>query len=191
MPGVSEAELAEVAQLASLADETPEGRSIVVLAKQYGIREHDMAQLHAEFVPFTAQTRMSGVDLDGQPAAQGRRRRGDQDSSSEEGGRPAGRAAAGARPDRPRGRHAAGGRARQPGAGRDLPQGHDQGGHAPALRPAARDGHPHDHDHRRQPPDRRQDRRGGRRRRLPRRGDAGGEARADQGAAGRRAGWSR
>jgi potassium-transporting ATPase ATP-binding subunit len=65
MPGVSEAELAEVSQLASLADETPEGRSIVVLAKQYGIREHDMAELHAEFVPFTAQTRMSGVDLDG------------------------------------------------------------------------------------------------------------------------------
>jgi K+-transporting ATPase ATPase B chain len=65
MPGVSEAELAEVAQLASLADETPEGRSIVVLAKQYGIREHDMAQLHAQFVPFSAQTRMSGVDVDG------------------------------------------------------------------------------------------------------------------------------
>jgi potassium-transporting ATPase ATP-binding subunit len=71
MPGVSEAELAEVAQLASLADETPEGRSIVVLAKQYGIREHDMAQLHAEFVPFTAQTRMSGVDLDGQRLRKG------------------------------------------------------------------------------------------------------------------------
>ena len=65
MPGVTEAELAEVAQLSSLADETPEGRSIVVLAKQYGIREHDMASLHANFVPFTAQTRMSGVDLNG------------------------------------------------------------------------------------------------------------------------------
>ena len=65
MPGVTEAELAEVAQMASLADEMPEGRSIVVLAKQYGIREHDMADLHAEFVPFTAQTRMSGVDMDG------------------------------------------------------------------------------------------------------------------------------
>ena len=65
MPGVSEAELAEVAQLSSLADETPEGRSIVVLAKQFGIREHDLSTLHAEFVPFTAQTRMSGVDLDG------------------------------------------------------------------------------------------------------------------------------
>ncbi len=71
MPGVSEAELAEVAQLASLADETPEGRSIVVLAKQYGIREHDMTDLHAEFVPFTAQTRMSGVDLDGRQLRKG------------------------------------------------------------------------------------------------------------------------
>ena len=71
MPGVSEAELAEVAQLSSLADETPEGRSIVVLAKQYGIREHDMAKLHAEFVPFTAQTRMSGVNLDGRQLRKG------------------------------------------------------------------------------------------------------------------------
>jgi potassium-transporting ATPase ATP-binding subunit len=65
MPGVPEAELAEAAQFASLADETPEGRSIVVLAKQYGIREHELATLDARFVPFTAQTRMSGVDLDG------------------------------------------------------------------------------------------------------------------------------
>jgi len=71
MPGVSEGELAEVAQLSSLADETPEGRSIVVLAKQYGIREHDMADLHATFVPFTAQTRMSGVDLDGRQLRKG------------------------------------------------------------------------------------------------------------------------
>jgi K+-transporting ATPase ATPase B chain len=71
MPGVNEAELAEVAQLSSLADETPEGRSIVVLAKQYGIREHDMADLHAKFVPFTAQTRMSGVNLDGRQLRKG------------------------------------------------------------------------------------------------------------------------
>jgi potassium-transporting ATPase ATP-binding subunit len=71
MPGVAESELAEVAQLASLADETPEGRSIVVLAKQYGIREHDMSQLHAHFVPFTAQTRMSGVDIDGRQLRKG------------------------------------------------------------------------------------------------------------------------
>ncbi len=65
MPGVSEGELAEAAQLSSLADETPEGRSIVVLAKQYGIREHAMAPAGAAFVEFTAQTRMSGIDFDG------------------------------------------------------------------------------------------------------------------------------
>jgi K+-transporting ATPase ATPase B chain len=65
MPGVTERDLAEAAQLSSLADETPEGRSIVVLAKQYGLREHDMAPTHAQFVPFTAQTRMSGVDMNG------------------------------------------------------------------------------------------------------------------------------
>ena len=53
-------------QLASLADETPEGRSVVVLAKEkYGLRERDMASLGATFVPFTAQTRMSGIDGDG------------------------------------------------------------------------------------------------------------------------------
>ncbi|MFH1342201.1 MAG: potassium-transporting ATPase subunit KdpB [Pseudomonadota bacterium] len=61
--GVTEQELADAAQLASLADETPEGRSIVVLAKEkYGIRSRDMAELGATFIPFTAQTRMSGVD---------------------------------------------------------------------------------------------------------------------------------
>jgi K+-transporting ATPase ATPase B chain len=61
--GVTEQELADAAQLASLADETPEGRSIVVLAKEkYNIRGRDMAELGATFVPFTAQTRMSGVD---------------------------------------------------------------------------------------------------------------------------------
>lgn len=59
-------ELADAAQLASLADETPEGRSIVVLAKEkYGLRGREMEGLHATFVPFTAQTRMSGVDYDG------------------------------------------------------------------------------------------------------------------------------
>jgi potassium-transporting ATPase ATP-binding subunit len=64
MPGVAEPELAEAAQLASLADETPEGRSIVVLAKQYGLRERHFDP-DSRFVPFSAQTRMSGVDLDG------------------------------------------------------------------------------------------------------------------------------
>jgi K+-transporting ATPase ATPase B chain len=65
MPGVTEAELAEAAQMASLADETPEGRSIVVLAKGFGVREHDFAGHEPRFVPFTAETRMSGIDFDG------------------------------------------------------------------------------------------------------------------------------
>ena len=65
-PASTSSDLADAAQLASLADETPEGRSVVVLAKEkYGLRERDMASLGATFVPFTAQTRMSGVDGDG------------------------------------------------------------------------------------------------------------------------------
>jgi len=65
-PGVTPEQLADAAQLASLADETPEGRSIVVLAKQYGLRGRSIADLpHAEFVPFTAQTRMSGINENG------------------------------------------------------------------------------------------------------------------------------
>jgi K+-transporting ATPase ATPase B chain len=65
-PGVTEQELADAAQLASLADETPEGRSIVVLAKNFGIRAREIRDLPgAQFVPFTAQTRMSGVDISG------------------------------------------------------------------------------------------------------------------------------
>src|SRR5690349_19148442 len=70
--GVTEQELADAAQLASLADETPEGRSIVVLAKEkYGIRGRDMASLHAHFAPFTAESRMSGVDVDGSSIRKG------------------------------------------------------------------------------------------------------------------------
>ena len=72
MPGVSETELADAAQLASLADETPEGRSIVVLAKErYGLRGRELAAHQAVFVPFTAQTRMSGVDFDGRVIRKG------------------------------------------------------------------------------------------------------------------------
>jgi K+-transporting ATPase ATPase B chain len=64
-PGVTEAELASAAQLASFADETPEGRSIVVLAKEkYGLRGRELAPYNPTFIPFTAQTRMSGVDMD-------------------------------------------------------------------------------------------------------------------------------
>jgi K+-transporting ATPase ATPase B chain len=71
-PGVSEQQLADVAQLASLADETPEGRSIVVLAKQkFNIREREMASLQAVFVPFSANTRMSGADLAGREVRKG------------------------------------------------------------------------------------------------------------------------
>jgi potassium-transporting ATPase ATP-binding subunit len=71
-PGVTERDLADAAQLASLADETPEGRSIVVLAKEkYAIRERDVAKLGATFVAFTAQTRMSGVDLNGRQVRKG------------------------------------------------------------------------------------------------------------------------
>jgi potassium-transporting ATPase ATP-binding subunit len=64
--GITEQELADAAQLASLADETPEGRSIVVLAKEkYGIRGRDLAELNANFIPFSANTRMSGVEVGG------------------------------------------------------------------------------------------------------------------------------
>ncbi len=66
LSGVNERELADAAQLASISDETPEGRSIVVLAKEkYGIRGRDMAPLNARFIPFSAQTRISGVDCEG------------------------------------------------------------------------------------------------------------------------------
>jgi K+-transporting ATPase ATPase B chain len=71
-PGLTEEVLADAAQLSSLADETPEGRSIVVLAKQrFNIRQRDMASLKAEFLAFTAQTRMSGVDLPGREIRKG------------------------------------------------------------------------------------------------------------------------
>src|SRR5579871_4996831 len=64
--------LADAAQLASLADETPEGRSIVVLAKrEYNLRGRDLAEKDAQFIPFSAQTRMSGVDLNGRHIRKG------------------------------------------------------------------------------------------------------------------------
>ncbi|MBL9080331.1 MAG: potassium-transporting ATPase subunit KdpB [Planctomycetales bacterium] len=70
--GVSVEQLADAAQLSSLADETPEGRSIVVLAKEkYGLRGRELRSVHAEFIPFAAQTRMSGVDLDGRQIRKG------------------------------------------------------------------------------------------------------------------------
>ncbi len=189
VPGVDERELAEVAQLASLADETPEGRSIVVLAKErFDVRERELGE-HS-FIPFTAQTRMSGIDMNGTEI-----RKGAADAVKafieEHGGR------APAELDRivqsvaRAGRHTARRRPGQLGARRRLPQGHRQGRDERALRRAPQDGHPHGDDHRRQPRHRRRDRPGGRRRRLPRRGHAGGQDGPDQGGAGARAGWSR
>ena len=70
-PGVSEQDLADAAQLSSLADETPEGRSIVVLAKQYGIRARELAAHQAQLIPFSAQTRMSGITLGGRDIRKG------------------------------------------------------------------------------------------------------------------------
>src|SRR5712692_3663050 len=71
-PGITEQQLADAAQLSSLADETPEGRSIVILAKEkYGIRGRELSSHEAHFVPFTAQTRMSGVNLDGREIRKG------------------------------------------------------------------------------------------------------------------------
>ena len=71
-PGISSERLADAAQLSSLPDETPEGRSIVVLAKErYGLRGRELSQLNAHFVPFSATTRMSGIDLDGRSIRKG------------------------------------------------------------------------------------------------------------------------
>ena len=154
-PGVDDAQLAEAAQLSSLADETPEGRIIVVLAKeQYGIRGRELHDLGGHFIPFTAQTRMSGVDLDGRADAQGRRRR-DRALRHANGG------------------ESAGGRAPSvdtiAGAGgTPLVVAEDEqvlgviylkdivkGGMRERFDAPARDGHPHHHDHRRQSADRR------------------------------------
>jgi K+-transporting ATPase ATPase B chain len=72
LPGIKETQLADAAQLSSLSDETPEGRSIVVLAKtKYGLRGREVGEHEARFIPFSAQTRMSGVDLNGRSVRKG------------------------------------------------------------------------------------------------------------------------
>ena len=150
--GTTEAELADAAQLSSLADETPEGRSIVVLAKEkYGLRERHQGELAgAEWIAFTAQTRMSGVDVDGAQDPQGRGRFGhrlgpgagrqvseDADTLanriSEAGGTPLLVAVEDSRGRTHPGRHP--------------PQGRRQGGHAGAVRRTAPHGHQDRHDH--------------------------------------------
>ncbi len=205
-PGVSERELADAAQLASLADETPEGRSIVVLAKEkYGIRGRDMAPLHAHFRPVHGADAASAASIStassirkgavdavlayveaGMPRPTAARRL----PSSRRVGLRRARADGHRRADRQGRRHAAGRRQGWPAARRHPPEGHRQGRHPRALRRAAPDGHPHGDDHRRQPADRGGHRRRSRRRRFPRPGDARGQAQADprragQGQAGR------
>ncbi len=161
--GVTERELADAAQLASLADETPEGRSIVVLAKEkYGIRGRDIGELNANFMPFTAQSRMSGVDVGDSSV-----RKGAVDAVLDYLSSPATGAKGGARPiavstesvreinadsrgHRQVRRHAARRRQGRQAARRHSSQGHRQRRHPRALRRAAPHGHPHRHDHRRQ-----------------------------------------
>ena len=173
--GVTEGEMADAAQLASLADETPEGRSIVVLAKEkYRIRGRELTDRSAAFVAFSAETRMSGVDLNGRRDPEGRCRR-DCPVRRRQRGPGAGRAAGGRGPHRAVGRDAAGGRGRAASAWGRAPEGHREGRHAAAFRGAAVDGHPDHHDHGGQPADRGVDRERGRCGRLPRRGDARGQ----------------
>jgi len=71
LPGIGAHDLADAAQLSSLSDETPEGRSIVILAKSFGFRGRHISESEAEFIPFTAQTRMSGIDVDGKQIRKG------------------------------------------------------------------------------------------------------------------------
>ena len=169
LPGVSEERLAAAAQLASLADETPEGRSIVVLAKErFDIRERDVRD--ATLIPFTAQTRMSGIDIDGTSV-----RKGAADSVKrwvvEQGGvvpdgldqLVEGVATGGGTP------LAVTEGTRDPRC--RPPEGHREGGHPPAFRPAPGHGDPHGDDHRRQPADGSGHRVRGGRGRLPRGGD--------------------
>ena len=194
--GVTEQELADAAQLASLADETPEGRSIVVLAKEkYGIRGRDMAELGATFIPFTAQTRMSGVDAGASSVRKGAvdailNYVGGGDAQSWRRAIPSARCSRRWLRRRPRNpgdrrrnrqgrRHAARGRQGRPPARRRPAQGHRQGRHPRALCRTAPHGHPHRDDHRRQPDDGGRDRRRSRRRRFPGAGDARGQAEAD------------
>ncbi len=158
-PGVTEQELADAAQLASLADETPEGRSIVVLAKQrFNLRERDLGALGASFVPFSAHTRMSGVDIGERQIRKGAPNTIVKYVEALGKALPAaGRRSRAAR-RAPR-QYAAGRRRRRPCARRHRAQGHRQGRHQGAIRGSAAHGHQDDHDHRRQSPHRGGDRR--------------------------------
>ncbi len=184
LDGVSPDELADAAQLSSLSDETPEGRSIVVFAKRnFGLRARTPGELaQAQWVAFSASTRMSGVDLEGTCCARGRPTRSrngyahkvvrcpTSSAMSSTASRPAAAPPGGRREPRRQGR----------GAGRHPSQRRCQARHAGAFRRDAPDGHPHGDDHRRQPVDRQGNCRRGRCRRLPRRGHTRRQARPDQ-----------
>ena len=179
LAGVTEQELADAAQLASLSDETPEGRSIVVLAKEkYNIRGREMAPMGARFIAFSAQTRLSGIDFDGSRHPQGRsrcgagirppprwqrprrwRRRGRHRDQADRVGRGGARTDCKVRRDRQVRRHTARCLQGWSSARRDPSEGHREGRHFGALLRTASHGHPHGHDHRRQSADRRGDRR--------------------------------
>ncbi len=146
-PGVTAQELADAAQIASLADETPEGRSIVVLAKrQFNLRERDIKALQATFVPFSAQTRMSGVNLGTRQIRKGRIGRHPEIHVRAWASVPA--CGHGNRRERgAQGQHAAGRIGRHARARRRRTQGHRQGRHQGALCGPAAHGHQDDHDH--------------------------------------------
>ena len=162
-PGVTDKELADAAQLSSLADETPEGRSIVVLAKEkYGLRGRELGSHDAVFVPFSANTRMSGVDLNGFQI-----RKGAAESIanfvSQNGSKYPDEVRADGRRHRPlwwnapccRGKNAR--RTR-----RDRTERHREGRHSRPLQSVASNGNSHRHDHRRQSTHRRRHRAGSR-----------------------------
>ena len=164
VPGVTERDLADAAQLASLSDETPEGRSIVVLAKEkYGIRGRDMAPLHAQVHPLLGADAASAASMS--TARRSARARSMRCSPTSRRGpatcrrRPSARSNVDRRADRQGRRHAARRGEGRPAARRHPSQGHRQGRHPRALRDPAQDGHPHRDDHRRQSADRRGDRR--------------------------------
>ena len=189
-PGVTEQELADAAQLASLADETPEGRSVVVLAKQrFNLRERDLGALDATFVPFSAHTRMSGVNV-GERAI----RKGAPDSISKY-------VASLGKPFPPpvdeavqrvarKGEYTARGGRRRPGTRGHRVEGYRERRNQRAVRGPPQYGNQDHHDHRRQSPHGSRHRGRGRSGRLPRRGDSGSEAQAhsatpDRGSTGR------
>ena len=152
----------------------------MVLAKEkYQLREREIEKLGATFVPFTAQTRMSGVDLTAARSARAPPTPSRRTSSGSAGAFPE-EVRAGRGRHRQGGRHPAGGLATgRQGAWRHPAEGHRQGRHPGALRPAPPHGHQDHHDHRRQPAHRGRDQRGGGGGRLPGPGDAGGQAQAD------------